>query len=94
MSELQNLLQEREALENRIRQAQKEKKAEAIAECRKLIDDYDLTESDLFKGKRAKRVVAKVAPKYRDPQSGKTWTGRGKAPLWIQNKNRDDFLIR
>jgi len=28
---------------------------------------------------------AKVAPKYRNPQDAtKTWTGRGKAPLWAQ----------
>ena len=31
-----------------------------------------------------KRSV-KVAPKYRNPQDAtKTWTGRGKAPLWAQ----------
>lgn len=94
MSELQNLLQQREALEDRIRIAKKEKKAEAIAQCRKLIDEYELVEKDLFKGGRNKQSTAKVAPKYRDPQSGATWTGRGKPPRWIQNKNRDDFLIR
>jgi len=33
--------------------------------------------------------------KYRDPQTGKTWTGRGKPPNWIVGaKDRDAFLIR
>jgi len=32
--------------------------------------------------------------KYRDPKSGKTWTGRGKPPAWIAGaKNRDAYLI-
>lgn len=39
-----------------------------------------------------------VAAKYRHPDSGATWTGRGKAPLWIveAEKNgqaRQQFLI-
>ena len=34
--------------------------------------------------KRAsKRKGVKVAPKYRCPTSGDTWTGRGRAPVWV-----------
>ena len=35
----------------------------------------------------------KVAAKYRDPTTGKTWTGRGVAPKWIAGKDRDAFRI-
>ncbi len=40
-----------------------------------------------------------VAPKYRDPHTGASWTGRGKAPRWIvaaesAGQNRSDFLIK
>ena len=36
--------------------------------------------------KRAsKRKGVKVAPKYRCPISGDTWTGRGRAPAWVVN---------
>ncbi len=39
-----------------------------------------------------------VPAKYRHPESGETWTGRGKAPRWIttaeaQGKKRDEYLI-
>lgn len=39
-----------------------------------------------------------VAPKYRHPESSATWTGRGKAPLWIveaekNGQTRQQFLI-
>jgi DNA-binding protein H-NS len=33
------------------------------------------------------------APKYRDPATGATWTGRGKPPNWINGKDRDSMLI-
>lgn len=33
-------------------------------------------------------------PKYRDPESGKTWSGMGHTPQWMATaKNRDAFLI-
>jgi DNA-binding protein H-NS len=33
-------------------------------------------------------------PKYRDPKSGKTWTGCGKPPAWIASaRDRTRFLI-
>ncbi|MBN3856896.1 H-NS histone family protein [Paraburkholderia sp. Ac-20340] len=43
---------------------------------------------------KAPRAVQHVAPKYADPKSGATWTGRGRAPLWIRDvKDRSKFLI-
>ena len=35
-----------------------------------------------------------VAAKYADPKTGATWTGRGRAPVWIRDvKDRSKFLI-
>jgi DNA-binding protein H-NS len=42
---------------------------------------------------RSSTAGNKVAPKYRDPATGNTWTGRGKAPKWIDGKDRAKFLI-
>ncbi|TDG01878.1 H-NS histone family protein [Paraburkholderia guartelaensis] len=39
-------------------------------------------------------AVHHVAPKYADPKTGATWSGRGLAPLWIRDvKDRSKFLI-
>ncbi|ALL68284.1 DNA-binding protein H-NS [Paraburkholderia caribensis MBA4] len=46
--------------------------------------------------KSVKPVKSKrrISPKYRDPKTGATWTGMGRAPAWIKDaKNRDTFLI-
>jgi len=44
---------------------------------------------------KAPRAAAHhVAPKYADPKTGATWSGRGLAPLWIRDvKDRSKFLI-
>lgn len=46
-----------------------------------------------------KRGRGVLAPKYRDPQSGKTWSGRGLQPLWYRDAlnagaKPEDLLIR
>jgi DNA-binding protein H-NS len=44
--------------------------------------------------KAPRASVLHVEPKYRDPKTGATWSGRGRAPLWIRDvKNRSKFLI-
>jgi DNA-binding protein H-NS len=47
------------------------------------------------KPKAAGNYVRGVQPeKYRDPKSGATWSGRGRAPAWIaEAKDRNKFLI-
>ena len=44
------------------------------------------------------RRARTATPKYRDPNSGTTWSGRGKVPRWMkrlieQGANREDFRI-
>lgn len=50
-------------------------------------------------GTTAAKSTRPVPIKYKDPQTGSTWTGRGKAPRWItaaeaQGQNRSSFLIK
>ncbi|EDS82163.1 H-NS histone family protein [Burkholderia pseudomallei S13] len=35
-----------------------------------------------------------TVPKYRDPKTGATWSGRGREPGWIKGKKRERFLIQ
>lgn len=75
--------------------------------------EYDITPEEIieaFSKKTSKTATRKptaspakssrpVPVKYRHPQTGATWTGRGKAPRWIttaeaEGRNRNDFLIK
>ena len=73
--------------------ATKEEKSLAVARVREIVAEFSLTPADIFGGPAARRQGPPVAAKYRDPQTGKTWSGRGKPPLWIANKIREDFAI-
>ncbi|MGF6533570.1 MULTISPECIES: H-NS histone family protein [Paraburkholderia] len=68
-----------------------------IEEIRGKIAEYGLTAQDLGFAVAARRgrppKKAPLPPKYQDPKSGNTWSGRGKPPKWISGKNRERFLI-
>lgn len=91
------LLAQREALEQAIAQARKNEISSAVTKVRELVAEYGLTVQDVFPGRAAKsgapKTANKVAAKYRDPATGQTWTGRGKAPKWIEGKDRTAFVI-
>ncbi len=63
-----------------------------MTEARALIAEYGLTAADVFPA-QGKKAASVGAPKYRDPATGVTWTGRGKPPNWINGKDREQFLI-
>ncbi|RDU98377.1 H-NS histone family protein [Trinickia dinghuensis] len=69
-----------------------------IAEIKQKIVEFGLSAHDLGYAEGARRgrppKKAPLPPKYQDPKSGATWSGRGKPPNWIAGvKNRDRYLI-
>lgn len=94
MSTVAQLLAQKAALEAQIDAARKAENADAIAKVKALIAEHGLTQQDVFGGaKRGRKASSSVAPKYKDPISGATWTGRGKAPKWIEGKDRTQFAV-
>ncbi|WP_114809458.1 H-NS family nucleoid-associated regulatory protein [Paraburkholderia kururiensis] len=98
MSSYKELLAQREKLEKQIEEAKAREYAEVLNEIKQKMADYGITLAELGggrgkQGKAASRSRASVAPKYRDPESGSTWSGRGKPPRWIAGKDREKFLI-
>lgn len=51
-----------------------------------------MTHDDIFSARKSKSANIGV-PKYRDPATGATWTGRGKPPRWIEGKDRKALEI-
>lgn len=91
-----DLLAQRDALEKAIADARQKEISNAVTRVRELVAEFGLKAEDIFPGRSAKsasKPKAKVAAKYRDPATGSTWTGRGKAPKWIDGKDRQKFLI-
>lgn len=97
MSKLQELIAQKEALEKQIAETRETELAAAIAQVKALVAEHQLTQSDIFgttRGlKKVKAVKTKVAAKYRDPETGKEWSGRGIAPKWLAGKDKTKYLI-
>lgn len=87
---------QKSALDAQIAAAQKAEKEAAVQEAMQLIAEYDIGEYQLFSRSISRAPLTTKAPvlaKYKDPETAKTWTGRGKPPLWIAGKDRSLFAI-
>jgi DNA-binding protein H-NS len=99
VASLQDLLAQRAAIEKQIIETQRNERNDAIAKVRALMAEYGLTTADISaKSATAKPVARKVAPKFRNPQTGETWSGRGLQPKWLkaaleEGKKLSDFAL-
>ncbi|BCF95982.1 hypothetical protein PPGU19_005510 [Paraburkholderia sp. PGU19] len=77
-----------------------------IAKIRAIMEKHGFTTADIDAyadggkkrgrkpGVKAAAKAASSVAKYRDPKTGATWTGHGRAPVWIANaKDRTKFLV-
>ncbi|KWO61305.1 hypothetical protein WT98_30670 [Burkholderia territorii] len=89
-----DLKQQAAELEAKILAARQKEKAAVVRTIREQIALFGITERDLF-SKYAHRATHRspVLPKYRNPQTGETWSGRGREPRWIKDKDRTVFQI-
>ncbi|WP_082728042.1 H-NS family nucleoid-associated regulatory protein [Burkholderia mayonis] len=71
--------------------------AAALSEIRAAILKYEIRPEQIFPNWTRLRSPDKrrgpLPPKYRNPMTGDTWSGRGRVPKWLTGLSRDDFLI-
>lgn len=79
-------------LEAEVIRRTEETKQELRAEFDAKLAEASFTLADIYgdvltsspKQVKAARVTQSVDPKFRDPKTGSTWSGRGRAPQWVQ----------
>ncbi len=77
---LTELIAQKQAIENQIAEVVKTERKEALQTVKTLMVQFSITADELTKNVKPTK---KVAPKWKDPVSGKEWTGRGRTPLWF-----------
>ncbi len=86
MENLEALLAQKAALDQRIIDAQRQQRSDAINKVKALMSEHGLTLADIGRtAVSSRKPTRKVAPKYRHPQSGETWSGRGLQPNWLKS---------
>lgn len=101
MASLSELLAQKAALDRQIVDVQREERGAAIATVKALMAEHGLTMGDLGgRSTAAPRRVAggKVPAKFRDPDTGNTWSGRGLQPNWLKaalaaGRKLSDFAV-
>ena len=102
MPTVAELLAQKAAIEKQIADAQREEKSSAIAQVRALMSQHGLSLSDLSgrttTSTRGPKAGGKVAPKFRNPETGDTWSGRGLQPKWLKSalaggKQLSDYAV-
>lgn len=102
MATVAELLAQKAAIEKQIADAQREERSSAIAQVKSLMAQHGLTAADLSGrtpgAPRAAKAGGKVAPKYRNTDTGETWTGRGLQPKWLKaalasGRSLGDFAV-
>ena len=75
--------------------ARKEEISGATQKIKDLMQQHGITVADLTSGTRAKpaKVKSTVAPQFKNPETSETWTGRGRAPRWLDGKDKEQFRM-
>lgn len=100
------------ALERKKEALRKKHRAPVIKKIVQQMHDYGITPEEITesfasgsrrgRAQSSSRATTKpkssVKPKYRNPETGDTWSGRGKAPRWLTHEEskgatREQFLI-
>lgn len=68
----------------------------AVQKIKSLMQQYGITVADLSSARTAKPAKAKstVAAQFKNSETGETWTGRGRAPRWLDGKDKEQFRIK
>ncbi|WP_082712017.1 H-NS family nucleoid-associated regulatory protein [Burkholderia singularis] len=93
MTDYQQLIYQRKELQVQIDVAKREERRVAVATARDLIAEFDLHPQELFGRKYKPRNPINKVARYRDPETGATWSGFGRPPHWIAGRNREHFAI-
>lgn len=98
MATLKELIAQKVALGKQIADTQQQVKTDGIAKIRAWMTEHELAVADLSQDRAHGKTFGtsnnkKVAPKYIDLETGKTWTGRRVTTKWSMGKDRKTFLF-
>ena len=92
MPSLKELMARKNELDQRIEELRDTEAKEALVTIKQLIDTFGFTVQQVFPWKPEEKKKAEA--KYYDPESGASWSGRGKPPKWIEGKDRSQYEIQ
>lgn len=99
METLEDIQRHIAELQQKAEEMRRQELASVIADIKDKMATYGISIEDLTKTKGPRKTgESKVKAKYRDPATGKQWTGRGVMPRWMKDAlengaSKEDYLI-
>jgi DNA-binding protein H-NS len=98
MATYKELKAQAEALLQQAEAARRAEIAAVVAEIQARMKEFGITLADLKGGAKKAKARGAVAAKYRNPATGESWSGRGRAPRWLadalaKGRTKDEFLV-
>ncbi|EGI75854.1 H-NS histone family protein [Hylemonella gracilis] len=90
---LEQLEAQKASYEKRIAELRQQERDAALQTVRELVAKHKFTAKEISQPTASAQSADAVEPKYRNPETGETWSGRGRAPAWLEGANKDEFLV-
>ena len=96
MSTYQDYQKQIAELKAKAEEARRAEVAQARAQIHEIMSEYGLSLADIggMKQSAPKAPPKPVEIKYKDEATGQTWTGRGRAPKWLDGKDKNQYFVR
>jgi DNA-binding protein H-NS len=65
--------------------------AGAMQQIRNLMQEYGITTDDLQSVRKKGAAKKSTAVLFRNPETGNTWSGRGRMPNWLTGQDKERF---
>ncbi|HHV7525560.1 TPA: H-NS histone family protein [Burkholderia orbicola] len=89
-----DLMKRHHALQDEIDRVRRREVRRVVSCIVKMMEVYGLDLEQIKEGvERQGEPRGGHEAKYMDPLTGKTWSGRGRMPLWIRDKKKEDYLL-
>lgn len=92
---LEQLEAQKASYEKRIAELRQQERDAALQTVRELVTKHKFTAKEISQPPASghPQPVDAVDAKYKNPETGETWSGRGRAPAWLDGANKDQFLM-
>ncbi|MBE0624183.1 MAG: H-NS histone family protein [Burkholderiales bacterium] len=92
----EELLLQRARLDAEIAAVRSARQSDVIVQIVKLMHEYDITVEAIqmwLETEQGDKRRRRIRPRYWNPQTGETWSGRGKRPRWMAGRDPNEFLL-
>ena len=97
MSRYDELLAQKAEIEAELERLHETARTDAIEHIKQLVSKFGIKDTEVFDRPSRTRIVVQdveaLKPKYRNPDTGETWAGRGRRPLWMSLRPEHELLI-